>query len=97
MSLVELLVFILACYGFTQMVIAGRIFDRIRPKHYYFTCAMCVGFAVGILCFLAFWFCGWSLFPNPYVGSFLYGCLSSGTSYVLCKIFDDDGLQIKIS
>jgi hypothetical protein len=97
MTLVELLVFILVCYGFTQIAITGKIFDGIRPRHYYFTCAMCVGFAAGVLGFLAFWFCGRPLFPNPYVGSFLYGCLSSGTSYILCKVFDDDGLQIKIN
>lgn len=38
---------------------------------------------------------GLTLFPTIYVGWFVFGCISSGTSYVLCRLFDDEGLNIK--
>jgi len=34
------------------------------------------------------------LFPNLLVGMFLFGCISSGMSYIFCNLFDDNGLQI---
>jgi len=39
-----LLVFILACYGLTNILTYGKIFDKIRPKEHFFHCSMCVGF-----------------------------------------------------
>lgn len=32
-------------------------------------------------------------FDNTIVNYFLLGCLSSGTSYVLCTIFGDNGVK----
>lgn len=92
----ELIIFILICYGLTQVLTIGSIFNSIRPKHEFFHCSMCVGFWVGVLVFLGFWFFQTPLFANIFVGSFLFGCLSSGTSYFLCKLISDDGLNIHI-
>jgi hypothetical protein len=92
----ELIIFILICYGLTQVLTIGSIFNSIRPKHEFFHCSMCMGFWVGVLVFLGFWFFGTGLFANIFVGSFLFGCLSSGTSYFLCKLISDDGLNIHI-
>lgn len=92
----NLILFILICYGLTQILTAGKIFDKIRPKHHYFHCSMCVGMPVGIIVFLLFYFCGLRMFPNIYIGSFLFGCLSSGTSFLLQHLFDEDGMKINI-
>ena len=81
----------------TQILVYGTIFDKIRPKQKFFHCPMCVGFWVGVfLCII-----------NPYTtlynytfglaNCFLLGCLSSGSSYVFCNLFDDEGLKIERS
>ncbi len=92
-----ILLFVLVCYGLTQILVYGHIFDAIRPKWKFFHCPMCIGFWNGLAVFLGFWFCGIYLFPHVIVGSFLYGCLSSGTSYALCQIFGDDGIKINLN
>jgi len=91
------MLFVLICYGLTQILVHGHILEPIRPKAKFFHCSMCMGFWAGIAVFLGFWFCGLQLFPNVVVGSFLFGCLSSGTSYVLCQIFGDDGIKINLN
>lgn len=91
----NLLVFILACYGLTQILAFAKIFDRIRPKHYYFRCTMCMGFPVGILMFCAFWISNIMLFKDFLLGAFIYGCISSGASYALSGMFTDEGVNIK--
>jgi hypothetical protein len=55
---------------------------------------MCLGLPIGVLVFIVFWFCGIRLFPNLYIGAFLYGCVSSGTSYFLISLVSDFGLKI---
>ena len=89
--------FILVCFGITNILARGRIFDNIRPKHHYFHCVMCLGFIVGILVFIGFWFSEIYLFTNPYLGSFFFGCISSAISFILAGLFNDDGIHINIS
>ena len=82
-----LLIFILACYGMTMIAVYGKIFDGIRPTHHFFKCTMCMGFWVGVVnCFLIDVQFNW----------FIAGCISSGASYLLSRIVDDDGLTIKV-
>ena len=81
-----MLTFILACYGMTMILVYGKIFDSIRPKHHFFHCTMCTGFYVGIF--------NWFLLDLPF-NFFIAGCISSGTSYLLSRIVDDDGIAIK--
>lgn len=93
----ELLLFVLICYGLTQILVYGSIFNKVRPKHKFFHCAMCVGFWVGILVFnlmeFAQGFQAVGVLEHG-VESFLMGCLSSGTSYALCSMVSDDGINI---
>jgi hypothetical protein len=56
-----------------------------------------MSFWVSCVVFVLFWFCGIKLFPNLFVGIFLFGCLGSGTSYILSSLFDDFGLNVKIN
>ena len=92
----SLLSFILASYGLTQLLVYGRVFHRLRPKGYFWSCPMCVGFWVGIF------LCG----INPLTELFIFelsianllicGGISSGTSYILNMLFGDSGLKLDI-
>ena len=96
--MIELLYFILISSGLTQILVYGKIFDKIRPSEGWLgellSCPMCTGFWVGLFLWVT----------NDYTQLFNYdfslltgiflGCLSSGTSYILSIMFDDDGLKI---
>lgn len=92
----DLLYFILAAYGLTQLLVYGRIFHRWRPKGYFWSCPMCVGFWVGAF------LCGINpltelfIFELSIVNLFVCGCISSGTSYMLNMLFGDSGLKLDI-
>ena len=93
----ELIYFILSAFGITQILIYGKIFDRVRPPKEtmggFFHCPMCVGFWIGVFLFGI----------NPHTELFTYdlnivngvllGGLSSGTSYILSTLFGDWGLR----
>ena len=93
----ELLAFILIAYGLTQIIVYGKIFDRLRPKkgmmRKLFECPMCVGFHVGWFLLLLSPFTELFNFDITLINFFLLGCLSSGTSYVLNMVFGDSGIQ----
>jgi hypothetical protein len=95
----ELLTFILCAYGLTQILVYGKIFNRIRPTKGnlgdLFKCPMCMGFHVGWFLMLLSPFTELFNFDVSVVNYFLLGSLSSGTSYILNMMFGDDGIQIK--
>jgi hypothetical protein len=95
----ELLTFILVAYGLTQILVYGSILNSIRPAKgklgELFQCPMCMGFWVGFfLCVISPFTPLFTFEPN-FVTPILLGCLSSGTSYILCQVFDDEGIKIK--
>lgn len=96
-----LITYILACYGLTQILVYGTIFDSIRPKQglwgELFKCPMCLGFHVGWL--LAILFSASNLFniQTNIIDIFILACISSGTSYVFCSLFTDFGINFKIN
>lgn len=95
----ELLTFILVAYGLTQILVYGSILKPIRPTKgklgELFHCPMCMGFWVGFfLCVISPFTPLFTFEPN-FVTPVLLGCLSSGTSYILCQVFDDEGIKIK--
>ncbi len=92
----NLLTFILACYGMTMILVYGKIFEELRNKinsfniemlTYMIKCPMCMGFWSGAFMSL--------ILPVDF-SVFVAGCISSGTSYLLSRIADDDGLTIKV-
>jgi hypothetical protein len=95
----EIILFILACYGLTQILCYGKILDNIRPKEgklgELFSCSMCTGFWVGV--FLGFLDPFTELFnlKQAFFDVFLMGFLSSGTSYILDKIVSDEGIRVQ--
>ena len=84
----ELLTFILACYGMTMIAVYGKIFDAIRPSYHFFKCPMCMGFWVGAINAICFF--------DLQINWFMAACISSGTSYFISRLVDDDGILIKM-
>ena len=96
----ELLYFILAAYGLTQILVYGKVLNGVRPTKGWlgelFKCPMCVGFHVGWILMLLSPFTELFNFDVTVVNFFLLGWLSSGTSYLLNMVFGDDGIQLRV-
>jgi hypothetical protein len=94
----SLIYFSLCCAGLTQIIVYGKIFDKIRPTEGWIgqllSCTMCTGFWSGILL--------WSLNDYTKLFSFDYspitalflGCLGSLVSYIIGAVFDDHGIKV---
>lgn len=89
----ELIYFILCAFGLTLILVYGSIFNKIRPKHKFFHCPMCIGFWVGVFLFGINGYTELFTFDYNIVNLFLLGCLSSGTSYVLNMLIGDNGFR----
>ena len=96
-----LLYFILVCFGLTNILVYGSIFNCIRPKQglwgELFKCPMCMGFHVGYVVALLINLSSMFNISTNIVDTFLLACLSSGTSYVFCSLFSDFGINFKIN
>ena len=94
----QLVYFCLVCSGLTQILVHGKIFDKIRPTQGWFgqllSCSMCTGFWSGV--FL------WALNNQTELFTFDYsvttglflGCLGSMVSYIFDVLFSDSGIKI---
>ena len=91
-----LLYFILCSFGLTSIIVYGKIFDRVRPKNCFFHCPACMGFWVGVFLFCVNGYTELFTFDYNLVNALLLGCLSSGTSYTLSVLFNDDGLNVNL-
>ena len=83
----------------TQIIVYSKLFEDIRPgKEFakgFFHCPMCMGFWVGVFLFGINKNTELFTFEYSILNAFLLGCLSSATSYVLCVVFDDEGVKIR--
>jgi hypothetical protein len=93
---VDLIYFILCSFGLTNILVYGSIFNKIRPKHHFFHCPMCMGFWVGVFLLVTNRFTELFMFEHSVFNAFLLGCLSSGTSYILAMLFGDKGVRHEI-
>ena len=91
----SLIYFVLCSYGITQILAFAKIFDSIRPKHHFFHCPMCIGFWVGVLLVMLNPYTELFTYNVSLVNAFLLGSLSSATSYALCMIITDGGIQLE--
>ena len=96
----ELLWFALAAFGLTQILVYGKIFDHLRPEKQdwsgwgeTFHCTMCMGFWAGVFLFSINGMTELFTFDYTVANLLICGCVSSGTSYMLNTLFDDDGLK----
>ena len=96
--MLSLVYFVLAAYGLTQVLVYGTIFDKLRPTTgklgELFHCPMCMGFWVGLFLFGINAYTELFTFEYTIANLFILGWLSSGTSYVLSMLINDDGIQI---
>ena len=96
----NLIYFILIAFGLTQVVVYGKIFNKVRPTKGWlgdlFSCPMCVGFHVGWILWLFSPHTELFTFDGSLITGFLLACLSSGTSYILNMIFGDCGIKIDL-
>tara|TARA_R100001129_G_C5111316_1_gene187226 strand:- start:82 stop:381 length:300 start_codon:yes stop_codon:yes gene_type:complete len=96
--MLSLVYFVLAAYGLTQVLVYGTIFDKLRPTTgklgELFHCPMCMGFWVGVFLFGINAYTELFTFEYTIANLFILGWLSSGTSYVLSMLINDDGIQI---
>ena len=92
----SLIYFILCAYGLTQLIVYSKIFEKLRPDHYFFRCPMCMGFWVGIFLLGINKWTELFTFNYSWANFILLGCLSSSTSYVLCRVFGDEGIRLNI-
>ena len=87
--------FVLASYGLTQILVYGKIFDKLRPSSHFFHCPMCVGWWVGIFLWALNPYTSLFTFDYSLITAFILACISSGTSYVLNMVFGDEGINLK--
>ena len=92
--------FILAAYGMTFILVYGKIFEDVRPPKDYtkkwntlFHCPLCMGFWVGVFLFSINGFTELFTFDYNFSNAFICGCISSGTSYLLSMIVNDEGFR----
>lgn len=93
----ELIYFVLVCFGITQILCHGKIFDSVRPSYHFFHCPMCVGFWVGAFVWALSPYTGLFTFDYSFITGFLLSCLSSGTSYMMNMLICDNGFQLAIN
>jgi len=91
----DLIYFILSSYGLTTMLVYGRIFNPIRPKHHFFHCPLCVGFWVSALLVCLNPFTDLFTYSVSPANCFVMGALGAGTSYALSMLISDEGIRIE--
>jgi hypothetical protein len=98
----DLIWFILTAYGLTQILVYSKIFEQVRPTRdqwgligYMANCSMCMGFWVGMFLFFINGFTELFTFDYNIGNMFICGWISSGSSYFLSMILNDEGLKIQ--
>jgi hypothetical protein len=98
----DLIWFVLAAYGLTQILVYSKVFEKIRPNRdqwgligYMANCSMCMGFWVGMFLFFINGFTELFTFDYNIGNMFVCGWISSGTSYFLSMLLNDEGLKIQ--
>ena len=90
--------FAFIAYGLTQILVYGKVFNKIRPTQGWvgelLSCPMCTGFWVGIFLWLISGYTELINFDDSWVTALLCGFSSSGASYILNMIFGDEGLKL---
>jgi uncharacterized membrane protein YvlD (DUF360 family) len=89
----SLIYFVLCSYSITQILVYGKIFDRVRPSHHFFSCPMCVGFWVGLFLWAINGYTELFTYDYSFVSGFIMACISSGTSYIINMVFTDYGIS----
>lgn len=101
MDWMSFIIFILACFGFTQILVYSKLLEPIRPKHHFFHCPLCMAFWVGMTTYVLFWFIDSAMFVLTiesiefWLRTIIMGGVAAGTTYALSSIIGDDGINVK--
>ncbi len=97
----QLIYFVLAAYGLTQILLYGSIFNKIRPSRKWlhgfgklFHCPMCMGFWVGVFLWGINRHTELFTFDYTIANFFICGWVGAGTSYILSMIVGDEGIRV---
>tara|TARA_R100000388_G_scaffold76069_1_gene55272 strand:- start:2331 stop:2645 length:315 start_codon:yes stop_codon:yes gene_type:complete len=98
----DLLYFILASWGMTQIIVYGSIFESLREwiaeRSFWLGtlihCPMCTGFWTGVFLFGINGFTELFNFEYNIANLFILGCLASATSYALNVVVSDSGIKL---
>lgn len=95
-----MLTYTIACIGMTQILVYGKIFNKIRPTSGWFgdllKCPMCTGFWTGVFLWAISPHTELFMFDHSLVTGFVLGCYSSIVCYYGSMLVTDYGLQVKI-
>ena len=95
----DIFVFVLCCFGLTQILVYGTILDRIRPTQGWMgellSCPMCTGFWVGLILWYLSFYTELINFDGSLITALLCGFAGSAEGYVPNILFDDNGLKIE--
>ena len=95
----NIIIFILICFGLTNILVYSKILSSIRPNDGFWGdmlhCPMCTGFWVGLFIAIVSNISNILVFNLTLVDYVFLSCLSSGTSYILAMLVDDDGFKIE--
>lgn len=94
-----MLIFTIACIGMTQILVYGKIFNKIRPAKGWFgdlfKCPMCTGFWTGVFLWALSSWTQLFTFDHSLVTGFVLGCYSSIVCYFASMLVNDYGLNIR--
>ena len=94
----RLIYFLLASAGMTQILVYGKIFDKIRPTQGWMgqllSCSMCTGFWVGLFLWITNSLTTLFTFDYSIVTGLFLGCIGSLASYLIDAVFDDHGIKL---
>lgn len=95
-----MIVYTIACIGMTQILVYGKIFNKIRPTTGLlgdlFRCPMCLGFWTGLILWAISPLTELFNFDYNLVTAFVLGCYSSICCYYGSMMMSDEGIQIKL-
>lgn len=94
-----MLTFTIACVGMTQILVFGKIFNKIRPTKGWFgdlfKCPMCTGFWTGVFLWAISPYTELFTFDHSLVTGFVLGCYSSIVCYFASMLVNDYGLNVR--
>ena len=94
-----MLTFTIACVGMTQILVFGKIFNKISPTEGWFgdlfKCPMCTGFWTGLFLWAISPYTELFTFDHSLVTGFVLGCYSSIVCYFSSMLVNDYGLNVR--
>ena len=91
--------FCLVSYGLTQILVYGKILDKIRPTQGWMgqllSCTMCTGFWVGLFLWFVKDYTQLFTFDNSFITGMLLGFAGSAAAYIGNMVFGDEGIKIE--